>query len=364
MKRVSVILFLGVLTGLSAGQAAAQTPYETVNQALTDHVAVPAYERLAEDMAGLAPVTAAFCNAPSADRLAKVKNAFQVAMIAWQGAQPIAMGPVLEDGRSARIQFWPDPSGTAARQVRRAVKAQDPNLLAKGGLQGKSVALQNLTTFERLLYGRGQRLASGQATAGDHYACRFAAAIARYQATLAVDTLADWVKPGGYRDAVLTAGQGNALFLGADEPAAEYLKSLAGTLDLAIRLKLERPLGSAIEKARPKRAESWRSGLSLDNIVANLETARALYGTPGSFGDLLQAKGAAAFDEGLRRAFDEAIETAGSIGVPLSEAISKQAARARVQDLVEQLKLLRLLITGPVAEEIGLVIGFNALDGD
>jgi len=363
MSRIFTPVLFSFLV-LAGGPARAQPAYQELNRVLTEQIAVPAYTHMAAAMRGLDTTTAAYCQTPGTDRWTAVLESFHAAMDAWQRAQPIAFGPVTWDGRAARIEFWPDDRGVAARQVRLALQAQDPDLVAEGGLQGKSVALQNLATFERILFGTLKAVASGENTAADRYACGFAAAIARFQAGLAAKILDDWVKPGGFREAVLNATAGNEHFLDAGEAAVAFLKSLSGTLDLAIRLKLEPPLGESVETARPERAESWRSGRSLENPVANLETVRALYAVPGSFGDLLKAAGAGALDIGMRKDFDTAVDLARSIPVPLHLAVADQAARGQLEALLEKLKSLRVLVSGPLADEIGLVVGFNALDGD
>jgi hypothetical protein len=358
-----------ILTGLCAilltvGPARAQTDYQALNRALTDGVAVSAYTHMAQAMTGLADATEALCATPGPDRLKQARTAFHAAMEAWQRAQPIGFGPVLQDGRASRIEFWPDKSGVAERQVRRALQAQDPALIADGGIAGKSVALQNLATYERLMFDSDAQFAVPTLLPVDRYACAFAARIARFQSQLAAEILDDWTKPGGFRDSVLNAAGGNAHYTGAEQPATEFLKSLTGTLEIAIQLKLERPLGKYIAGARPKRAESWRSERSLDNIAANLETARALYETPGGFGDLFRAAGGEALDAGLRRDFAAVIEATRTIGVPLHAAVGQADARTRLMVIVDRLKSLRLLIAGPVADDIGLVVGFNATDGD
>ena len=130
------------------------------------------------------------------------------------------------------------------------------------------------------------------------------------------------------------------------------------------QLKLKRPLGTSIDKARPRRAESWRSARSLQNIIANLETARALYETPAAFGDLLVAAGAEPLDVGLRRSFVETIADARSFDLPLHKAVKAPDARAELLAMLEELKGLHLLIAGLVADGVGLVIGFNAMDDD
>ena len=68
--------------------------------------------------------------------------------------------------------------------------------------------------------------------------------------------------------------------------------------------------------------------------------------------------------EQVRAGFDQALQTAQSIPLPLAEAVEDAAARDQVQRLVDQIKQLRELIRGPVAATLGLSIGFNATDGD
>jgi predicted lipoprotein len=164
---------------------------------------------MAEEISGLNAATEAFCRQPGPNGFREVKDAFGRAMHAWQRAQPIGFGPATWDGRASRIEFWPDKRGTAARQVALALRTRDMALIAEGGLEKKSVALQNLSTYERLVFDHGDTIASGQATPEDLYACALAAAIARYQSELAATILNEWIQPAGFREMVMTAARGN-----------------------------------------------------------------------------------------------------------------------------------------------------------
>jgi hypothetical protein len=199
------------------------------------------------------------------------------------------------------------------------------------------------------------------------YACAYALAVARHQVALA-QALADaWAGSDGFRDMVTGAGTGagNNVYFSAYDPAAALYRSLADTLDGAIQLKLEPPMGESLDSARGRRAESWRSGMELPSVAANLETARDLYATAGGFGDLFLALGGdPALDAKVRTGFDQTLQTARSIPLPLVEAVEDAAARREVQQLVDGIKQLRELIRGPVAATLGLSIGFNATDGD
>lgn len=106
------------------------------------------------------------------------------AMDARQRAEPTAVGPATENGRASRIEYWPDRRGTGARQRRAVLQERDPSLLAVGGLAGKSVAVQSLSAFERLLFDHAAKLTAGSAAAEDGYACGLAASVARFQSHL------------------------------------------------------------------------------------------------------------------------------------------------------------------------------------
>ena len=348
---------------LAADAPAKPLPYALLNRALTEQVALPAVAALVPAMQNLAQASAEFCLDPPTGSHTRTIDAFHASMAAWQHAQPLVFGPLAKDNRQARFEFWPDSGGSTDRQIRRVLTERDPALVAEGGLAGKSVAIQNLATFERLLADNVARLAGAgaSATAEDKYACAWMSAIARFQAGLAQQVADEWT--GGFAAAVIGAESGNAVYADARAATSEYLKSLAGILDIVIRLKLERSMDATVAKARAARAESWRTKRSMDNIVANLETARALMATPGGFADLLAAAGSGPLARGMVGQLSAALALARSVG-SLEDALGDAAMRPKLEELVRLLKSLRTLIQGPLSTETGLVLGFNALDGD
>ena len=100
---------------------------------------------------------------------------------------------------------------------------------------------------------------------------------------------------------------------------------------MVIAVKLEEPLGAALEEAKPRRAESWRSELSLADIRANLETARALYDSPGGFGDALGGTRPTRTSWTARsgRASSGRFAQLDAIEPPLPAAVEDRAARAQ-----------------------------------
>ncbi len=338
-------------------------PYAALNKALTEQVAVPAYQALVPAMSALATASAEFCLDPPTGVYARVVDSFHGAMTAWQRAQPIGFGPVSKDNRQARFEFWPDTGGSTDRQIRRVLNDRDPALVADGGLTGKSVALQSLAIFERLMAENVSRLAGAgkDGTAEDKYACAWMSEIARFQARLAVAVADEWAN--GFAATMLGAESGNASYADARAATTDYLKSLSGIVDIVIRQKLERPMDVSVAKARAARAESWRTKRSMNNIVANLESARALIATPDGFADLMKAAGSGALGTGMVGQFDTAIASAKAIG-NLEDALGDTGMRPKLEDLLRQLRAIRTLLQGPLSQDTELTVGFTSLDGD
>ncbi|MEX2454825.1 MAG: imelysin family protein [Rhodospirillaceae bacterium] len=353
-RRFAKLLPFLVVVATHHPAAAAETGYTAMTTAIADKVIVPAFRGMADAMAALESAMTAHCATPTTASFGAAKAAFHKAMSAWQRGQPFAFGPLLTDSRATRIEFWPDRRGTGQRQARSALAAEDPTLLRPGGLDGKSVALQSLVTFEQLLYD----------STVTPYACAYAAAIARFQKGIATAIVADWTGPDGYREIMRTAKDGNAHYRDAKEAATDLLKSVAGSLDAIIEQKLERPLGASLADAYPERAESWRSARSLDNIVANLETLTAMFAVPDGLGDQLARAGAGALGAGMAKSFESATALAKSLRMPLSQAVADETERGQVEALLDALRDLRILVRHAVADELGIVIGFNSLDGD
>ena len=314
-------------------------------------------------LSALAAASSDFCLDPPTGVYARLVDAFHAAMTAWQRAQPIGFGPVTRENRLARFEFWPDTGGSTDRQIRRVLTDRDPALVADGGLTGKSVALQNLATFERLLAENVSRLAGAgkDGTAEDKYACAWMSEIARFQLRLATAVADEWAN--GFAATVIGADGGNASYADARAATTDYLKSLSGIVDIVIRQKLERPMDASVAKARASRAESWRTKRSMDNIVANLETARAMMAIPNGFADLMTAAGSEALGAGMVGQFDAAIATAKAIG-NMEDALGDAAMRPKLEELLRQLRSLRVLIQGPLSQDTELTVGFNSLDGD
>lgn len=361
MNAIKLIVAVALLatSATLAATSIARDDYARFAGGLVDVVVVPAYLQHAESVGQLVVAIRRLCVEPDASRLSAAREAFRRTMHTWQRARPIAFGPIAEGSGMARVQFWPDKRGTGARQLQKALAAEDPALLDPGALVTKSVALGDLQALERVLFEDDARLLQPGG-----YRCRFALAIARYQVELAQSLVDAWVEKGGHAEMVKTAADGNDEYFDTKEAAREFLKSYTATLTIIADLKLTRPMGDSIERARPKRAESWRSHQSMDNIIANIETLRALVDAPDGLADLLAKAKGESLAEGLDGRLDQLERMARSLKVPLTDAVGDSDKRQQLIELRAQVQELGRFTDEVVAPKLELSKGFNATDGD
>lgn len=365
MKR-SLIAGLLLVLAPAPAHAVTEAQYADAVRETAHAVIVPGYEELTKATAGLRGDLATLCQAPDADALEQARKAFAATARQWARVQFLGFGPISEHQRAARIEYWPDKRNVVGRQLAEILAKQDPAALAAERFATTSVGVQGLPALERLLFEADALPAIAADAPGAAYRCALMAAIGGNLETIAGEILAGWTG-------------GEAPFLQRlDQPDPES-EDLASSRDAAARLlndlltaaivlrdmKLLAPLGETPAKAKPQAAEFWRSGQSLAMLKANLEGLRELFGTEGGIGGLLSATPdgapvAAAFAATLEQAF----LAADRITLPLGEAAADTAQRKEVEALAEEVLRLRDLLAGPIATDLNLPIGFNALDGD
>jgi predicted lipoprotein len=273
---------------------------------LTDPVfpeAAAAYGRSLEPLA--AALREGGCGQPARPEVAA---AFAAVAASWGRLQPLLQGPLGDPVLASRVAFWPDPHGTAGRQLGTALAARDPGVTDPASLAGKSAALSGLHALERLLFDGG-----GGGNADPGFACAYAAAILAVQAERAREAAETF--------AVATRDPG---------PLRQGLfATLRDGLDGILRLKLEAPLGKGLAGARGQRAEFWRSSASLAVIDANLTALEAVSARPNGLAALLQADpesaAAAAIVEGR---LADTRRAARAIPAPLADAVQDPAGPA------------------------------------
>ncbi|MFK7794798.1 MAG: imelysin family protein [Gammaproteobacteria bacterium] len=320
-------------------------------QMMIDKHLQPTYQNLAEQTKELTTVANQYCENPNGANLDSLKEASRDAFLAWQAAQHIRFGPVLAFSRDRRFEFWPDKRGTVRKQLYNLVN--DPVIHDKGfDIAKKSVAVQGFSALEQLLYVDSKDNAKTN--------CVLIVKITDNLHVMATDIYNDWsTDSNSFVELFKNPGKDNYIYRSDVELAGELINTLYTQLEVIITRKLDLPLGSSLDKARGKRSEAWRSEGALDAILANMKACHEFY--QYSFAPQLRGN---PLHQNIVEAFEAAQETLEEIDVPLMQAVAIEDQRILVQQLRQELSLLKKLMANDLADTLGISLGFNSLDGD
>lgn len=270
-----------------------------------------------------------------------IKQQWHQATLAWMALQGQERGPTKALERSWNVQFWPDKKNTTGRKMQNLIASQ--KRYTAEDIAEQSVTVQGLGAIEWLLYEEVSNLPT------DTMVCETGVAISENLVNHADGIRKAWsTNPWKSLD--------NQAWL------AEYLALLSNQLDYSIK-KLSRPMAK-VGKPRPYFAESWRSQTSMSNLKANIEALEALYIAGGNGLDrLLREDGHVALADRIMNQFDTMLVTWPSESSLFQLLQSKQGYQ-QIFAQYNKLTQLKYLIHEEVAIELGVVIGFNATDGD
>jgi uncharacterized protein len=344
---------LCLILTLTAGPAVAQAAVDhaaLAERALNQHI-LPGFERLEAAAGRLDAAAEAACGGQGPIDAAPVEAAYADTFDAWARIQHIRFGPAEEDSNGFAIEFWPDTKGSTPRTLAAMVAAEDPVVDDPAAFAQVSAAARGLMALEQLLFDPE----APPIEAGGHR-CRLLAAITGDLAATAVQVHARWRDP--WAGILTSAGAaGNPVYLAPEESTRALYAALADGLQADIDLRLGRPLGS-FERPQPRRAEAWRSGRSLPNLVASIEGMRALFETV-----FAPAIGAAEARP-VRGAFDGAMTAAGNVAAPIDVEVATPQGRVHVEALQSALRRVQTEVASHVGPAVGVTSGFNAMDGD
>tara|TARA_Y100001956_G_C4125756_1_gene189993 strand:+ start:2663 stop:3694 length:1032 start_codon:yes stop_codon:yes gene_type:complete len=281
----------------------------------------------------------AYC-AGSAE-LDEAKSQWRATMESWMALQGQERGPEQALAQSWNVQFWPDKKNTTGRKMS-ALTKQDKIWTAEQ-ISQQSVTVQGLGSLEWLLYDKNVVLSH------EDQVCQTSVAISQNLANNA--------------QVIAMAWQENP-WKALDEKAwtSEYIALLSNQLEYSMK-KMSRPLAK-IGQPRPYFSESWRSQTSMYNLKANVEAMRTLYMADGNGLDrLLRQRDKANLADRIQRQFDMTIDT-WPMETSLFELLQTKEGYRIAYSNYNKLEQLKYLIHEEVAIELGVVIGFNATDGD
>lgn len=354
-KTFSTAVAITLAAGLTAAHA--EIGYGTANQQILEAHILPGYAELARATESLHMATEAYC-ADAQGTQEDVQLAFGDAMGAWQSIQHIRFGPISEDDRHFRLEFWPDTrnkTGKALASLKQDM--ENGQTIDAERIAQTSVAAQGFPALERLLFDADAPLQSGSSD------CTLAMVITANVEEIGQATNMQWTE-GGF---AATALGPDGYYQTPKDLAFELFKTLQTTLQWIEDSKLRRPMGDNIDNARGTRVESWRSKASLDHIGRNIEAIEAFYSGVGEGGFaavLQQTTKGTDLHWGMVGKFREIKDTLAKVDLTLHDAVSDAAARRHLDQVVAELREMRRWVDQDMATILDMPLGFNSLDGD
>ncbi|MHA7883924.1 imelysin family protein [Nitratireductor rhodophyticola] len=343
---------------LSAIPAFAQDTPDTIAPDIGSRViegyVTPVLTRFRETSGALSEALEKACSGTPEDDLNAVHAGFANTLSAFAHVSVLRFGPLVAENRFERIFFWPDPRGVTLRQVQGLLASEEP---LPDDLASQSVALQGLPALDYVLFGTG-----GDALPTDARRCAYAEAISANIAGLAAELEEAWAEGTSFRAAFTAPAADRDPYRSSAEVAGEIVKAAGTALEFARNAELLPALGKTVEKARGKRAPFWRSGQTFAFASAQIEGVQKLIAAAGFVdgpSDLVNTYGRGMdFDLSHAREAVLAVETAPE------EAFSEEPDRGRISYATIAMEGAKHTLNGELSGALGLVMGFNALDGD
>lgn len=322
--------------------------------AVGEELLAPGHAAFAGATEALATAVAGYCATPSDGEVAALREAWRCAMVAWQRVQHLRTGPVEEDHRRLRIQFFPDGNGAVDRNLQGLLDGSES--ITEASVRNAPAGAQGFPALEQLIFG------SDALTPGSRR-CEAAAAIAANVGTMAEEVAASWAEGGATLQGFV---RGSEPFLSQDDVLIAILEALAVQSEFVADQKIR----DALRTSDAGVLESPLAAHSKDNVAAN---AAAL-------ADLIDddRPGAYRLRDYLRRAHDdEAVgDQLASVAASMQQRIAAMAGSfedivasqqgadlAQLQGLFDDLQQLSdLAVDASVVADVNL--GFNSEDGD
>ena len=336
-------IYVGGFTAVHAGEWPQSHPTHQffLKQSQTFHNSAQQLQTTLEDECAQANPSNARSPSQSSNAVEAIQRQVKALMQSWMPLQGIASGPAMASDRYWQVQFWPDKKNTTGRQLSALLKQHHE--WQREWLMEQSVAVQGLGALEWLWFDE-------QATSWSlKQRCQAGTVIA---ANVRLNA-----------KVIELAWQENPWSALSDAKwKAEALALMVDQLDRVMK-KIALPLGKN-GKTNPFFAEAWRSQSSLALLKANVTQLEAQFFIPqsGVRALLLEDNQDALVQriEGLFRQLLDNWPTEPS----LVKALESQPGHREMIQRYNQIERLHYLLSEPTAKALGVLVGFNATDGD
>ncbi|WP_420410508.1 imelysin family protein [Hoeflea sp.] len=357
VMRAARLAVFAVALSPAGGLAADPDAGPVLQNTLNDYVR-PAYAELESSFGALAQQTRELCSAPSVPELGEVRSAFEDAALAWAGIEWFRTGPAMAENRLERILFYPDRKSTGLKQVRRAMRTEDPDVVSRSTLARQSVAMQGLGAFEYLVFGKGSdQLADGTAP----FRCTYAQTVAGNLKEIAAELSQGWSDGKPLPALFLAPATDNPLF----RDDVEALNLVLGTMIHGLEAIRDIRIGGFLREPGNDRTVSalYRySGLTMQSVAANLEGLEKLF-NESEIENVLPESERDLADQ-VRFEFNQSIRTARSLEGHLEDLVSDETTRSKLVYLQNAIRYTIRRLNDEIAPAAGLAAGFSFGDGD
>lgn len=300
----------------------------------------PAYADLAAAAARHAADWRDACARPNDAALdARLRASYAALAEHWWRIEFVRFGPIIEDFRAERIDFWPDRRNATTRGVAALLDPAAPEPTAES-VRAQSAAAQGLPALERILFdapGAGKRRPARTCAAGR--------AIAANLAAIGAEVATAW-EPLAARAAADESW--------ARELVARLTTDVLGEFQTLIDAKLA-ALGKTAEAARPDGLEGRRAGLERAAL------ARPIDGMAAMVAGLVGTQTDAAT---LVATLDTARSVAEGLPPAVGPLLADPKGRSKVVLLRDALRSAQEVALADLPGLVGTTVGFNSRDGD
>lgn len=309
------------------------------------------YAELVSDSGALQQQANRFCpagdngNAGGADDV-DLQQAWLQAFQAWQRVRFVDFGPIEKDNMAWQMQFWPDSKNLIARKTDIWLKGEQS--INGVSIAADGVAVKGFPALEYILF--DPRVTESKRALPADRSCMLLQAISSHLHSNAVSLQTDWVHFEQH-------------FLSRPEYAQTTVKAAMHALDIIQQKRLAAPMGLDDNGRRnPYIADAWRSESSLAAIKATL-TGLQLYFLP-AFAELMQEHELEPLAAQFRAQLSATVERLDGMPAAMAPLLETDEGYRSLQLLYIDVDRLATLLNGTIANELGIIRGFNSSDGD
>lgn len=324
-------------------------------RALADDVLGPDYQAFAAASSDLSTAMDGYCDAPDTSDLDVVRERWASAMDAWQRLQFLRDGPVEEDNRRLRVQWYWDRKDALLRGVAELLDGSGD--ITEARVRDSNVGVQGLPALEYLLYADEVPVAEA---ASHPRRCQLGTAIAANLRTLAREIGEPWAADGAMREDFAGASgrytDGNAVLVVILEALNVQSETIADD-------KIRKP----VAQGNVETLESPWSRRSKENVITNLAAFRAVFDDDAEdvyrLRDYLRrAHDGEAVGNEIASAFDDAEQRLAALDASFEDVVGGEAS-GDIDGIGAVFQRLERL-SREAANAANVNLGFNNEDGD